>query len=569
MTAQLHKKAGRTKAESAKWIPLALPFLLLLVFYTPLLFLLEKYVRAEILFGLCFIPSWILTRKLGWDENSLLCLLSGYLLSLSGPDINFAPLCFVGLIPLFIALERSDRIASSFFYGMMTAFSTSFVGLSWMKYALADLCGISQFQSYFLALPCFFLINTKFILLALAYHGNKHRFKFPKIFFLPSVFAVLELIKWEPYPWSMGIFMTRIPSLVQIIDITGLPGLSFFILLVNLAIFSLWSWHGKEAPKIPWKNLALTGTIFLALFVYGRIRIHQIQSAEAKAKDFLSIAAIQPNSPLKIQSRDMELKKKICENLEKMAHQSVKQGTPDLIVFAEGSTTVGYQAGYNPEFRDTFNRIARELATPIMFDNIHFVSANEYYRSAVLLSQEGKISGEYLKRKLAPFGEYIPLETFFPRLRRIFKYAKNYKTGTENTLLQVKDVAFVPQICFESIHPGFTRRFVKKGGRIIINITNDKWFGEKEARQHLALSAFRCVENRVPMARITNNGISAYVSASGIPVPPLSPYDATWTDCRRVPLIKTYSFYREYGDVFSWFCLGFIALKLFFIKKSR
>jgi len=560
---------GERRISFGKFPSLILPFCLVLFLYIPLWHFLERYIRCEILFGICLIVSFFTARKFSWDENSLLSVLSGYLLSLSAPDVNIVPFCFVGFIPLFIALEKSKTILHSLFYGIMAAFTVPFIGMSWINYALANLCGMNEVQSLFLFIPLSILLNLKFILFSLVYHWNKRRLKFPGIFFLPCVFAVLELFKWEPYPWSIGIFAARFNALIQIIDLAGLPGLSFLILFVNLACFALWRWYKKEEPLFPLRTVLAAGMIFFAAIIYGQIRIHYIQSLEAKSGESLVIAGVQPNSPLKIISKDIELKKKVCDTLERLAKDSRQKAAPDLIVFAEGSTTVGYQAGYNPEFRDTYNRIARELATPILFDNIHFVSANEYYRSAVLLSPEGKISGEYLKRKLAPFGEYIPLEIFFPWLRRIFRYAKNYRTGTENTLLRVKDVAFVPQICFESIHPEFTRRFVKKGGRIIINLTNDKWFGEKEARQHLALSAFRCVENRIPMARVTNNGISAYVSATGIPLQPLSPYDTTWTDCRRVPLVKTFSFYREYGDVFSWFCLGFIALKLFFIKKSR
>lgn len=561
------KKKDREQKRAVSIIFTILPFLLLLFIFIPLWLLLEKHVQSEILFGACLILCFVITRKLGWDEKALLAVLSGYLFSLSAPDINLTPFCFVAFIPLFIALDGSEDLAHSFIYGFISAFSTIFsMCLSWLIFALSNLCGISEFQSLFLVLPFCVLLNLKFIILSLAYHWNKRSLKLPSLVFLPCVFAVLELFKWEIYPWYMAIFLTKTPSLLQIMDITGLPGIAFFILFMNLALYSLWRFLRKDEKKFPLKTLVIAGAVFLGIFIYGQIRIHQIQRAEAGATDFLTIAAVQPDSPLKILSKDANLKKEICDNLYHLAGEAMKKGKPDLIVFAEGSTTIGYQAGYNPEFRDAFNRIARDYDTPILFDNIHFVTGSEYYRSAVLLSPEGKITGEYLKRKLAPFGEYIPFESLIPGLRRIFKYAKKYKTGSEYTLLETGGIPFVPQICFESIHPGFTRRFVKKGGRLIINMTNDKWFGEKEAHQHLALSTFRCIENRIPQVRVTNNGISAYISATGIPHAPQSPLDISWADCREIPIVPLNSFYRAWGDVFGYICI--LLLMFFLLKKG-
>jgi apolipoprotein N-acyltransferase len=559
------KKKDREQKRAASIIYTILSFILVLMIFIPPWLLFEKYIRSEIIFGLCLILSFVLTRKLGWDEKGLLAVLSGYLFSLSVPDVNLAPFCFVGFIPLFIALDSSEDLAHSFLYGFISAFSTIFLCLSWLKFALANLCGISEFQSLFLVIPLAVLFNLKFIILSLVYHWNRRRLKLPGLVFLPCVFAVLELFKWELYPWYMAIFLTKTPSLLQIMDITGLPGIAFFILFMNLSLYSLWRFLRREETRFPLKTLLIACAVFLTIFIYGQIRIHQIGEAEANAGESLTIAAVQPDSPLKISSRDADLKKEICDNLYKLAGEAVKKRKPDLIVFAEGSTTIGYQAGYNPEFRDVFNRIARDYDTPILFDNIHFVTGSEYFRSAVLLSPAGEIKGEYLKMKLAPFGEYIPLESVIPGLRRIFKYAKNYRTGREYTLLETKGVSFVPQICFESIHPGFTRRFVKKGGRLIINMTNDMWFGEKEAHQHLVASAFLSIENRIPLVRVTNNGFSAYISATGIPLAPPSQYNSAWTDCRKVPITRLNSFYRKFGDFFGSLCLSLLFL---FITRS-
>jgi len=166
-------------------------------------------------------------------------------------------------------------------------------------------------------------------------------------------------------------------------------------------------------------------------------------------------------------------------------------------------------------------------------------------------------------------GEYVPFKNIFPFLKKFFTFSKDYRRGRDFPILKVNNVHIMPQICFEIIHPVLAHRYRKTGGDIFINITSDAWFGKrKEMMQHLLLATFRCIENRAPMVRVANTGISAYISPTGEILGDVSPVDEPWTDCRRVPLVKTYSFYREYGDVFSWLCLGFIVL-IFFLKHIR
>ena len=535
--------------------------------FTLLWFLLRSVLRWEIVFGVCLIPSFFITRNIRADANSLLPLLSGFLLALSVPDISCTPCAFIGFIPLFMALEKSPSYFRSLFYGAIAAFSAVFVSMSWIKDALVNICAITEFQGFLLLIPFSILLNLKCIFLSFVYHSSKQNKNLPRILFLSSAFAILELIKWEAYPWYMGVCFISFLPFIQIVDIIGLPGLSFIIILFNLSLFDIWKWIRKEIPLFPLRNSLAAGIVFLGLIVYGALRLHQIHTLETQSDESITVAAIQPDSPLKIQQRDTEIKQKVSDSLYALARKSVEDCKPDVLVFAEGATTIGYQADYNPEFKDTFNRIAQELQIPLIFDNIRFITGSIYYRSVILLSPEPKIEGEYLKCKLAPFGEYIPFESLFPGLRVLFKYAKNYQRGKKFTALTVNGITIIPQICFESIHPGFTRRFVKNtDGQIIFNLTNDKWFGIKEAYQHLALSRFRAIENRVPMVRTTNNGISAFISPAGNTIGESSPYDTAWVECRTMALPKIFSFYRECGDIFGYICC---IILLVLIVKSK
>lgn len=545
-------------------LSILIPPLALLLIYAPLWLSLDRLFSEAVIFVPCLILVWFLTRRFGWDENSVLCLFSGLLVSLSYPDTNLFPLAFIGYIPFLLALERSEKHLHSLLYGIITGAAHVLLAMSWGRAAISNICFVGKPMGFIYFLPFTVILNIKTVFFALIYHWNKTRLRISQLFFLPAAMAFLELFKLEMYPWYLGLSLISFPSVIQAIDLIGLPGIAFLIMLVNIAVFRIITWRlAKERRAFPLKDILVAFSIVIVTISYGQIRIGQIRSREAKANRFFTVASVQPDSPLTITGNQTDLRQEIGRTIFTLAEQAAAREKPDLIAIAEGAVNVCYQTKVNPDFIEALERIPRELGIPIMFDNDYYLSELFYYRQALILSPGMEITGEYYKRKLAPFGEYIPLKGYFPFLGKIFIYTKNYKKGREMPVIKVKDVQIIPQICYESIFPGLTRQYVKKGGELIINLTNDRWYGsEKQAAQHLALSRFRCIENRIPMARTTNNGISAYISASGAVMGEPSPYGKAWSDSRRIPLTRSFSFYREFGDIFAYLCLIYFMVMI-------
>jgi apolipoprotein N-acyltransferase len=549
-----------------KGIPFILfPPLLLLLVYAPLWLLADHLVREVIVFAPCLIMVWVLSRRFAWDEGSILCLFSGLLVSLSYPDTNLILFSFIGYIPFLFALERSKKYLHSLFYGVILGATQVLLAMSWGRMAISNISFTGKAMGFIYFLPFTIILNIKTAVFALVYHWNKERLHIRQLFFLPAAMGILEIFKLELYPWYLGLSLVSFPSFIQAIDLIGLPGIAFLIILVNVTFFRIISWRfSKEKKAFPSKDLAIAGFLILAAIVYGQIRISQIRSGERNADRFLAVALIQPDSPLTISKNQTELREQISRTIFSLAERAAEKEKPDLIAISEGAVNVCYQTKVNPDFIAALEKIPRELGVPIIFDNDYYLSESFYYRQALLLSPEMKITGEYYKRKLAPFGEYIPLVSYFPFLRKIFIHTRNYKKGRDLPIIRVKGVQIIPQICYESIYPGLTRQYVRKGGELIVNLTNDKWYGsEKQARQHLALSRFRCIENRIPMVRATNNGISAYISSTGTIMGKASPYGKAWSDSRKVPLTRSFSFYREFGDVFGYLCLLYFLIIIF------
>ena len=162
-------------------------------------------------------------------------------------------------------------------------------------------------------------------------------------------------------------------------------------------------------------------------------------------------------------------------------------------------------------------RLARELRTDFLVGAPTFREADEGLQrmnSAVLISKDGGELKRYHKLRLVPFGEYIP---FFKFLRQLFNTIGHFSPGDEITLFRVNDrPPFSALICFEDIFPDLCRLFVNQGSRMLINITNDAWFNHSTAPyQHAQSSVFRAIQNRVPVVRAANTGLSCFINSTG------------------------------------------------------
>lgn len=532
--------------------------------------------RLELFLIPVFVFTAFVTRRLNWNRAALLAILSGFWMNLAMPDIQFAALIFVAFIPLFAISERATRIWEPLVYGCIAGLSCAHFMNGWALTALSRMCATGRGTIYPLFIVFVFVHLWKLPWFALLAFLNAKHLRLPRIVFLPTAFAMLELFKLEMYPWPLGLALTNHVAWIQIVDLGGLPVLSFLIIFVNVALFEI----GLRIRHRDYRGAARFAApclVLVALWgLYGHLRIHQTNEAQKQGTP-IAVAVVQPNSPFHIARGDNETERLITQTLYTLAHSAVRDSSADLLVFSEAAGSVGYQTNDNPELCETYRRIAREIDCPIIFDNVHVKregSGWTLHRTALLLSPQAEILGEYIKRRLVPFGEYVPFVRHVPFLKRIFPNAAghlNYQPGTETPIWLVAEVRIVPQICYEIIYPRLTREHLSAGGDLIVNISNDAWYGaNKQPQQHLGIAIFRSVENRVPMVRVTNTGISAFVSASGEIEPPISPMDEKWVDCRTIRVPRMFSLYQLLGDWVGWLCLvALLGWGLRWYFKSR
>ena len=176
--------------------------------------------------------------------------------------------------------------------------------------------------------------------------------------------------------------------------------------------------------------------------------------------------------------------------------------------------------------------------------------------SAVLMSPEGEVLSAYDKIHLVPYGEYVPLRRFFPFIGKLVTAVGDFVPGREYTVMEMPGAKIGTLICYETIFPGMVRKFAQKGAGLFVSITNDAWFGRSSAPyQHFSTAVFRAVENRLPVLRAANTGISGFIDAKGrIRIKSDIFVEAVLTDSVILGSFKK-SFYSKYGDLFAFFCI--------------
>lgn len=219
----------------------------------------------------------------------------------------------------------------------------------------------------------------------------------------------------------------------------------------------------------------------------------------------------------------------------------------------------------DPDYRETMKGLARRFPLGLIFNNVSFrdvAGTPIYFNSAFFLDQNGTELGVYDKIHLVPFGEYIPWRKIFSFSETISKDVGNFHPGENHLTVPLRGRPANVIICFEAIFPDLTRAFIRRGSELIINLTNDAWYGNTSAPyQHLAMARWRAIESRRYLLRAANSGISAIIAPSGkIEVKTgLLREDSA---IGGFSFLKGETFYVRYGGIFPILCVivSFLAL---------
>lgn len=503
-------------------------------------------------------------------KDLLLAALSGFLLILAFPKFNVEVLAWVGLIPWLWSIRKKSPCQAALL-GFITGF-VFFTGiLYWIYVVLTEYGHLPAAVSVFLLIILTAYLALYFSTFSFLLRWVAGKIDLPETLFAPPLWVSLEYLRgilFSGFPWELlGYSQYLTLPMVQISDITGVYGVSFIIVLANTSLYRLALIWNERGWKPALKEVIAASMIMALTGIYGQWRLLELEK-KIKNRRPHTIALIQGNirQDVKWEPHFQEETMKIYTDLTFLA----KPHRPDLIIWPETATPFFFQSAY--PFQPRILELAHQMAAPLLFGAPAFERDGpriNYFNSAFLISPEKKVLGRYDKIHLVPFGEYAPLSGLLGFTRDIIGAIGDFVPGKGAHNLALPWGKFGVLICYEAIFPDLTRQFVERGAQFLVNITNDAWFGRTAAPyQHLSMATLRAVENHVPIARAANTGISAVIDSSGRLISSTGLFTSEILS-DKIYLNESRTFYTEYGDLFSYSCVGVTVLFLILIWRKR
>lgn len=516
-------------------------------------------------------------------------ILSGVLLALSFPPADIGGLAFVALIPLLMAVwipqGGKRRMLKNFALGYLTGLVFFTATFSWLS-ELAPLFGVPALRllPFGLALDLSLFLGAWAVLTGW-FAGAHFRpvpppdplapFERPPLLrsfrnlgiaaFSAAAWVALEWMRgrliFEGFGWnSLGHALHSELPLIQIAEFTGVGGVSFLLVMCNavalITVLRVRVEIGRTRLR-PHFDFALTAGLFVLAFAHG---VHVLVKPQDAGATPLKVAAVQPNIPQR-DKFDMEKWPEIFAQMETLSDLAALTG-PDVLLWPESSVPGGILS--DPDTLEFVKERAAKVPALILgTDNISSFEGGGDHNSAAMLRAGQSRPVFYDKRHLVPFGEYLPWR---PVLGWMLKglLPGDFTPGKSAVVFQLAmpELRLAPLICFEDTRSEITREQVKAGAHLLVNLTNDGWFGRTaEPVQHLNVAVFRCIENRRPMVRCTNTGVTASVDSFGRVDRWLEPFTrGAATRQLKIPSNPPETFFTRHGEIFSIACAALSAL---------
>ena len=570
---------------------------------------------------------------------------SGVLLVFAFPPWNISWLAWIGLVPFYLLikdLKWNKALIAGYIWGYAWSVASCFwlrevdllsgvtdpTAIFWltvarycMPFAIAIILG-GFYVPWALMVP----IARKYILIPIdtqleGYNGvetfyREHNFYISECFlilFLASFWTFMEWVRtwlYTGFPWNlMAVSQWKQIPIIQVSSITGVYGVSFIIVLFNIALahFIIRYYYVLKHPAVKKgrRSVSLYFSIIIIVIslIFGYKQIIKFRKESELRNVQLKAAVVEGNIP-QIRFPEEGEDYHALEVYMKYSRE-ILNFSPDILIWPEGATPrpIRSGGGFSEKFRSEITSLINKHNIPILLGTIDFDFSKQYesyfdvpiYNSALLIEPKGNIKNEtklqpynqigenafiteqYNKIHLVPWGEYTPFAEIFPWVYRAFNMGRSLTPGTESTIFNIKDdIRATVLICYEDIYPDVARAHILNDSNLLILITNDAWFmNTSEPEQHLAQAIFRTVENGRTMIRVGNCAGTCVIDPIGFVsdslffkkdkktgkfVPDLARKgEGTAVFDVRIQENPELTFYTKYGNVFILLC-GFISI---------
>lgn len=415
-----------------------------------------------------------------------------------------------------------------------------------------------------------------------------------------AAWVALEMIRsrlFSGFPWSpLGATQWELTPLIQIAAVTGVYGVSFLVVWMALAFYSsVGTLLRNPTTRYIWLGeIIFPLIVVIVVFNQGLSRLHQMPAEEAA----LRVTLVQPSVPQTMIWNPDENSARF-DHLVSLTKTALTNKT-DLLLWPEAAVP-----DLDYDTFATITNLVRHRHVWMLFcaDEVRpklgqTTSSNawEVFNSALWLNPAGALTGSYHKRQLVIFGEYVPLIDYLPFVKWFTPITGAYTPGREVTqfnlehpfathdvpdyedspdpeteLVAPAHTRLAPLICFEDVFPHHVREHVNAETDLLVNLTNDGWFGDGAAQwQQAASAAFRAVENGVPLLRACNNGVTCWFDAAGrmrevfqdAEGSEYGPGFAHWRVTYAPAAKRAPTLYNAVGDRFGWSCVAWCGILL-------
>lgn len=486
------------------------------------------------------------------------------------PTFNVWPLVFLALFFPVLGVKNSAP-GTAFLAGLLFGMLLFLFGFTWVEHTLR----VFAYMPRWMAWSGLFLLSL--------YHGLaqalwllavvllKRRASVPYWAAVPLTYVPIEHFFPALFPWQLGTPLLIPAAVVQVAELTGACGVTFLVAMVSGALVD-WV-EGVQQQQKGWahrRGLLFGGSLLLLLTGYGAIRLAQVDKLCRKARKsggVLTVGTVQPNIGI-YEKESKDKSEDHVDVLKRLSRGAVARGA-ELVVWPE--TAIQVPADHKTAMAEVARGGLAEPKNPALpaaaaLDRVWLIAGGFVdhdrpggtrisYNAGFLIRPGGGVTGVALKNHLLMFGEYLPFEDRFPSLRKRFPHAGDLKPGKRPSVFRWNAARLGMAICYEDLIPEFVRTLAREGAHVIINITNDSWFGRsREPAQHLALAALRSVETRKAMVRSTNTGISAVIDPAGRVVARTAIFERAVL-VRPVELLSGKTPYVRAGPVLVYLCL--------------
>ncbi|NLG34802.1 MAG: apolipoprotein N-acyltransferase [Lentisphaerae bacterium] len=503
------------------------------------------------------VSSWKEWRDAACAVSSALLLVAVF------PPLEWTGAAWVALVPLLVMARRAPA-RRAIRMGWVTGFLFWLLSIRWLTHVtVAGWIFLSAYCALFM-LPGVWLAHR--------WRGGAAGFAGS----LAVVWSGSEFLRgWigSGFPWNaLGTGLTPWLPAIQLAEAGGVW------LVSGLAVFAnaLLAW--AVAERRGWRGLVRGGLGVAMALGWGAWRVHRVEETgrlpPRSGGRTIRMALIQTSIPQDEKWVESKIEM-IYSRLRTLTRQAQADPGVELVIWPETALPDDVR---NSERSYALVHAMVTNGTPVLAGSLDVAPMEGglplYFNSVFLFDEQGRITGEYDKRHLVVFGEYIPMERWIPwRWQRMMGLPLSITPGEGGSVFRAGSagIPLSPLICFEDILPYLSRADVRAGARLLVNVTNDAWFDDKVApMQHMRNAVLRAVENRVPLVRAANTGITCAIAPSGRLLARLEDGEGrTWTpgvlpaDVSVPPDRMSLTFYSRYGDMYGMACAGATVLWLF------